>query len=216
MNFILNILKLLLGLGPPEATKEKPMETTPVSPSQDVFDTTVLPLTLIFEGGFNDDPVDRGGRTNRGIIQTEYDKYRQGKNLPLNDVKNISDDEVNDIYLNGYWLPSKCDQMPDKVATVVFDTSVNSGQGRSIKTLQQAVGAVVDGAIGPETISKLKSFDQLSLANTFLANRVNFYNAIVAKDPTQQKFLGGWLRRVNFTKDFINGVKTLDQIRSSW
>jgi lysozyme family protein len=106
--------------------------------------------------------------------------------------------------------------MPDKVATVVFDSSVNSGQGRSIKTLQKSVGAHIDGIIGPETISMLKDFDDLVLTTSFLDNKEKFYRAIVANDPTQEEFLGGWLRRVSFLRDFVNGVKTLEQIRKSW
>lgn len=180
------------------------------------FESTALPLVLIFEGSFSADPADRGGRTNRGITQTVYDKYRLNKNLSTSDVRNISDMEVADIYLNSYWLPSKCDQMSDKLGLVVFDSSVNNGQGRSIKFLQQSMGIKTDGIIGLETISKMDRVDQDQLANTFLSNRVNFYQAIVNRDPTQTKFLKGWLRRINFLRDFISGVKTLDQIRTTW
>ncbi|WP_346656139.1 glycosyl hydrolase 108 family protein [Bradyrhizobium sp. dw_78] len=42
-----------------------------------------LPFTLKQEGGNSDDPHDPGGRTHKGIIQREYDKYRRSKGLPL-------------------------------------------------------------------------------------------------------------------------------------
>jgi len=173
-------------------------------------------MILVFEGGFTDNPKDHGGRTNKGIIQREYDKYRQNKSLPLNDVKNISDTEVRDIYLNQYWLPSKCNQMPAKVSTAVFDTSVNCGQSRSIKTLQQAIGAVVDGIIGNETLTKLKNYDPLDLSNKFLDKKEAFYRGIVANNPDQVEFLNGWLRRTKYVRDFVNGVKTLAQIKATW
>ena len=36
-----------------------------------------IPLTLAWEGGNDDDPNDPGGRTSRGIIQREWDVWRQ-------------------------------------------------------------------------------------------------------------------------------------------
>jgi lysozyme family protein len=184
--------------------------------SPNAFDTTALPLILIFEGGFTDNPSDRGGRTNKGVTQRVYDKYRQTKNLSVGDVAAIADDEVRDIYFNEFWLPSQCDKMPDKVSTVVFDSSVNNGQTRSIKTLQRAIGATVDGVIGKETLSKITTMDSLTVAHDFLMTKENFYRAIVQNDPTQQKFLNGWLRRVSFLRSFIDGSKTLAQIKAAW
>ena len=136
--------------------------------------------------------------------------------MDIQDVKNISTEEVTDIYLNDYWLPTKCDQMGDRLSIAAFDTAVNMGGGRSVKFIQQAIGATVDGVIGPETISKLKAYDQTKLSNDFMNQRENFYNAIVQRDPTQVKFLKGWLRRLNFLRDYVNGVKTIDQIRAAW
>jgi len=40
----------------------------------------------VFERGNDDDPQDPGGRTSRGIIQREYDKYSDRKGLPRRDV----------------------------------------------------------------------------------------------------------------------------------
>lgn len=193
-----------------------PTPTPAPIPTVSPFDSTDLPLILIFEGGFTDNINDHGGRTNKGITQRNYDDYRQKKGLSLADVKNISDSEVHEIYLNGYWLPSKCSQMPPKVSTVVFDSSVNCGQARSIMTVQKAIGAKVDGIIGSETLSKIKGLDPTILANSFLDNKVVFYKALVQQDATQQLFLSGWLRRVQFLRDFVNGVKTLGQIKASW
>lgn len=186
-------------------------------PPIDIFNSIALPLILIFEGSiFTNHPYDKGGPTRFGVIQRVYDQYRTDKGLPVQSVINIKDTEISDIYKNQYWIPSKCDQMGDKLSVVVFDTSVNSGPGRSIKILQQAIGAKVDGVIGTETLDKLKSSDTLKLANDFIGKREEFYKNIVQKDFTQQVFLKGWLRRVNFLRDYINGVKDLIQIKKEW
>jgi lysozyme family protein len=231
LNTLLSLIKTILGMSKtlpsptvpspaPVAQKEAPMapqeaSSTPVI-DPNSFSVVALPLILIFEGSFTDNPNDRGGRTNRGITQRTYDSYRQILKLPLGDVENITDSEVSAIYYNYYWLPTHCDKMPEKVAVVCFDTAVNSGTGRSAKTLQQVLGVTPDGVIGPATLAKLMTCDPLDVANSFLTARVNFYNNIVAKNPDQQVFLKGWLRRVSLVKDFVNGVKNLSQVRASW
>ena len=109
----------------------------PMSQTSNLFTASALPLILTFEGGFSNDPADAGGATNHGVIQAEYDEYRTRKGLQTQTVEAISQNEYTDIYLNDYWLPSKCDQMDDKLAIVMFDTTVNNGAGRAAKILQR-------------------------------------------------------------------------------
>ena len=42
----------------------------------------ILPYLLQDEGGYVNDPADRGGATNKGVIQRTYDAYRKGKGMP--------------------------------------------------------------------------------------------------------------------------------------
>ena len=46
-----------------------------------------LVFTLKWEGGFTNNPLDPGGPTNFGIIQSRYDQYRNAKKLPRRSVK---------------------------------------------------------------------------------------------------------------------------------
>jgi hypothetical protein len=180
------------------------------------FDNTALPLILIFEGLYSDRKNDYGGRTMKGITQKEYDSYRMKKGIASQHVKLISDEEVRDIYYRNYWLSSQCNNMSQKVSVCVFDSSVNCGQGRSIKFLQKAVGAKVDGIIGMETLVKLKNFSEDAITKSFLDNKEQYYKNIVSNDSTQQEFLAGWLRRTSMIRDFVDGNKSLDQIKESW
>ena len=231
LEFFRNILAIIFKIPPapspvPEPPKPDPVVPAPVpvqppepnkeEPVEDIFSLKALPLVLIFEGGYSDNPKDYGGRTMRGITQREYDTYRSKKGFSSEPVKSISDDEVRDIYLNDYWLASQCDKMTEKLSVCVFDTSVNNGQGRSIKTLQRAIGATVDGVIGPETIAKAKLCDPVNIANTFMDIREQRYKDIVAADATQQEFLGGWLRRSSMVRAYVNGTKTIEEIRKEW
>jgi lysozyme family protein len=78
----------------------------------DVYFNKCLPIILNFEGGFSDIPSDHGGATNKGIIQKVYNLYRISKGLEIQSVEFISNDEVQEIYYNNYWLICKADQMP--------------------------------------------------------------------------------------------------------
>ena len=159
-----------------------------------------LALTLTFEGGFVDDPVDHGGATNRGITQRVYDHYRNGLNLPLRTVQDITPEELSSIYLSTYWVPARCDDLAKapgvKLAKVHFDAAVNHGPDRAIKFLQEAVGVEPDGIWGPETAAATATADEAATVTAYLAIRIARYHHDVEVDPSQAKFLPGWLKRV--------------------
>jgi lysozyme family protein len=110
-----------------------------------------LSCLLQAEGGFVNNPNDSGGATNHGITQGTYSQYRKSKSLLPKDVQDISDIEVKDIYYYFYWLPASCDKLPIRLDALHFDCSVNCGVARASKILQVAVGAKVDGIVGPMT-----------------------------------------------------------------
>jgi lysozyme family protein len=58
-----------------------------------------LPFILRWEGGFVDDPDDRGGRTNKGVTQAVYQAWRADQGLPGQDVRQINDQEVASIWI---------------------------------------------------------------------------------------------------------------------
>jgi lysozyme family protein len=75
----------------------------------------------------------------------------------------------------------------------VFDASVNSGTGRAAKWLQEAVGAVPDGAIGPNTLAKVAEHSPDALVNAYCDIRMNFLKGL----STFEIFGRGWTRRVD-------------------
>jgi len=152
------------------------------------------------EGGYVNDPDDKGAETNFGVTKAVYDSYRAEKNLPKQDVKIISSAEVSDIYLTEYWNPSHAGSAQHPLDTVIFDCSVNSGVGRAIKTLQQALGLTVDGLFGPNTLKALQNCNAHDTAEKFLDIRSKFYDAIGVANPSQMKFEKGWYNRINKLK----------------
>ena len=159
-----------------------------------------LNLILQHEGGYSDNPVDRGGPTKQGVTQKVYDTWRMTSGKPVRSVREIDGSEVAAIYLQNYWRPVKCDLLPDDLALVHFDSAVNHGVKRAIKFLQLATGASPDGVFGPATQAALATtMEKLSeriVIGLYLAEREDFYDDIVARDPSQSVFLKGWKNRI--------------------
>ncbi|TIM24480.1 MAG: N-acetylmuramidase [Mesorhizobium sp.] len=156
-----------------------------------------LAKVLVHEGGYVNHPSDPGGPTNKGVTQRVYDAYRKGKSLPKRSVKNITMDEVGEIYDRQYWDAVKGDLLPAGVDYVVFDGGVNSGPGRSIMWLQQALRPVytgsIDGVMGMGTIAALKAINNNdALIDRICDARMNFLRHL-ATFPT---FGRGWTARV--------------------
>lgn len=166
-----------------------------------------LVFVLKSEGGYFNHPHDSGGPTNKGILQRVYDKYRDDKQADRRDVRQITDDEVEDIYYNSYWVPGRCYKFPWPLYAVHFDGCVNTGVGQAGKFLQRAVGAKDDGAIGPKTImayeDKVKDVGVDAIVQNILEQRKGFYKLLVELNPTQKSFIKGWLNRLQNLKEYI-------------
>jgi lysozyme family protein len=169
--------------------------------------SAALAFTLKWEGGFVDSPSDAGGPTNFGITQKIYDGYRHRNQLPLQSVRQISMNEVDDIYMNDYWLTGDCDEMQSPLPIAHFDTCVNFGPFQAARFLQQSLGVQDDGQIGPITLKALANSDPKSVAISICDLRITFRYERVAKDPTQKVFLEGWLNRDNALKNLVTSIK---------
>ena len=144
--------------------------------------------------GYTNDPTDHGGETKYGIAKTA--------NTDL-DIAGLDWEAAKRVYYKRYWLAGDCNYMPGRLAALHFDGCVNHGIGREAKFLQTAVGAVVDGDIGPATLALIDTFNEITLCNKICVLRENFYRNIVANNPSQAKYINGWLRRVHEMQAFV-------------
>jgi len=156
-----------------------------------------LSRVLAHEGGYSNNPKDPGGATMKGVTQRVYDAYRRGKGQAPRPVKGIGIDELNEIYDRQYWDAVKGDQLPAGVDYVVFDGAVNSGPGRSIMWLQQALRPAytgrIDGVLGMGTLTAL----QADTNNDALIDRIcNARMAFLRHLGTFSTFGRGWSARV--------------------
>ncbi len=175
-------------------------------PSNSNILSVALKFTLLWEGGFVNNPIDPGGATNKGITQFTYDTYRVNKRLPARDVVDITEEEVNDIYYSMYWKPSQAELAVDPLAIVLFDTAVNFGVGGAIEFLQEALGVGADGIFGPTTRNTFLANNNRTTAEKMIAGRIAYRYQRVNANPSQDAFLEGWLNRDNNLKDYIIGL----------
>lgn len=141
----------------------------------------MLKFVLAREGGYVNRKSDRGGPTNKGITQTTYNSYRRSKELPTADVRDITQQEIEDIYYNNYYKASGADQIENpRLALYVFDTAVLHGVYGAKQMLKKSGG-------------DLEKFEQI--------RRESYYKD-VEKNPEQKEYLQGWLNRVDNLKDY--------------
>ena len=115
-----------------------------------------------------------------------------GTSPTKDDLKNISDQQVQTIYRAKYWNACECDNLPSGIDLVVFDFAVNTGPGRAVKTLQGVCGVSRDGSVGPLTMKALKEYSPNSVISDYNIARRDFYRGLAGF----QDFGKGWLRRV--------------------
>lgn len=153
-----------------------------------------LRFTLYFEGGYSNHSADVGGKTYRGILQPEYDEYRAGKGLPVQDVRRMDNSELWEIYYS-YWDASRAESMSPILGVAMFDTAVNFGRSGAVRFLQQALAVPVTGSFNSETFEALQSQNQEEIAKRMIENRIQYRYKRVRESPSQQVFLQGWLNR---------------------
>ena len=143
----------------------------------------MLKFVLLREGGYSNNPNDKGGETNKGITYQTYNSYRKSRGLSPRSVKYITDEEVRDIYYNNYYKASGADKIQNpKLAAYVFDTAVNMGVSRAKEFLAKSG-------------NDLNTYEQL---------RRNKYNQFVEYDSSQRCFLQGWNNRINSLREFVD------------
>jgi len=155
-----------------------------------------LRFVLRWEGGLSDDPADHGGRTMKGVTQRVYDGWRSSQGLSLADVARIADQELAAIYRKNYWEKASCDPLRAHLNLVQFDTAVNMGPVRAVKILQKTIGVNDDGVFGPATRQACDGCNPTDAVARYCTVREGLYRQF-AEQPGQDRFLRGWLNRLN-------------------
>lgn len=165
------------------------------------------------EGGYVNDKEDKGGETNFGVTANTLEEYQKrhggfGKDGSYVDVENLTQEQARLVYKSAFYDSNRIGEIKDgKTAEHVFDMNVLHQPKPAGSIIQQAINASipdanlkVDGIVGSKTIEQLNkaSPDQLkAINNEIVKGRIELMRKIVQNDPTQSKFLGGWINRAN-------------------
>ena len=145
------------------------------------------------EGGkkATSDPTDRGGRTQYGISEKANPAaWADGQ---------VTEDEARKIYLQKYVVNQNLHTIPPShkhTQAMLIDWGVHIGPAIAITALQKIVNVEADGVFGKQTLQALLGVDDRSLTNLLVAARLRMVARVVQRNPTQVKFLAGWLDRV--------------------
>lgn len=157
----------------------------------------ILQKTILVEGVYSNNRLDRGGETVFGIARTRNPNWEgwahvdkitaiMGKASPEMAIKNSKPitDLVAQFYWEHYWLPLKCDEFEYLIAAELFDTAVNQGVSSAGKYLQRSLNRLnrnqkdyadllEDGEVGNMTIGAYKAYMNTASKNgrTLNSNR---------------------------------------------
>ena len=157
---------------------------------------------LSYEGGFVNDPLDRGGATNMGVTiatwkRVGYDKDGDG-DIDVDDLRKLTrEDVVERVLRPHYWNRWQADFITSQsVANLLVDWVWASGAW-GIKIPQRILGVSQDGVVGPKTLQALNARDPRRLFEQIRLERLQFIANLINRDPSQRRFEAGWVRRIN-------------------
>jgi len=163
-----------------------------------------LALVLKSEGGWTGAKGlegDPGGETNLGVTKAVWEEY---VGHPVQTLRNLTPEDVAPLYEQKYWRPTYCEVLPRGLDLLIFSMGINAGTGRSVKLLQQSIGCVPDGVIGPTTMGLIKQSNVADLIAKFSQARRQYYESL----KNFPLFGKGWLSRVDVEeKEALNMAK---------
>jgi len=138
------------------------------------------------EGGYSNDPLDRGGETMFGITKAVAVAHGY-----LGEMRDMPRHVAVEIYNVTYWNPM-FDYLPPAVAFNLLDARVNHGVPRATKALQEIVGEDQDGIFGEKTFNSLIKYDQNAFILAFCLKRIYLYSLCI----TARDHANGWNNRI--------------------
>lgn len=151
------------------------------------------------EGGYVLHTVsgDTGGQTYAGIARNFHSSWKGWEIIDRGDMDNDALTEmVREFYKENFWDRVKGDDIKQQgIAETIFDFAVNAGVKTAAKLAQLVVGTTPDGKIGKRSLEQLNASDEETFILKYALAKITRYTEIVKRNPTQRKFLLGWINR---------------------
>ncbi|BCF76716.1 hypothetical protein SMKP03_20470 [Klebsiella pneumoniae] len=166
-------------------------------------------VILQHEGGYVNDPNDRGGETNMGITIATWRAYAPsdlGIEATTNTLRNMTKEQAEIIYYNHYWEPKGfCKLETIKIALMLYDWTITSGravtQVRKMLHNEYNINLVVSNTMDDDMIHCINAIeDQEQLLSRIAEVRKEYYRSLTitnGEPNAQVRFLTGWINRVN-------------------
>jgi lysozyme family protein len=178
-----------------------------------------FPKVLKHEGGFVNDPTDKGGATNMGVTlgtwrNVGYDKDGDG-DIDATDIRLLSPDDAMMVCKVGYWDRWRADSIKNQsIAETLVEWVWGSGKWGIILP-QRILRVKDDGRVGMQTINAVNSIEPKEFHEKIRIAKIDFINDLVKRSVTeyklkypaatetdllkhtQMRFLKGWTNRIN-------------------
>jgi lysozyme family protein len=157
---------------------------------------------------------DLGGITSRGVtfpVYLENCKNVLNKKPTLKHFKILSQEEAFKFY-NFIWIKCGLENVENiKVATCLYDFIFNSQYARrEIQKFLITKGYKldIDNIFGKQSFTAINDYvfnnKEKDVLKSFFKVREDYLGNLVKNNPSQQKFLLGWMNRINDLKLFLN------------
>ena len=180
-------------------------------------------LVMQMEGGYVNNPVDRGLETYKGITKKWFpswqgfkviDQLRHEPGFPKNLENNVELQlMVKQFYRLNFWNALWLDKInSQEVANELFDISVNMGQAVAAEIAQRSLNLMnknqklfpnlkVDGKVGALSAKAINNVCMMKANHDTFLKVLNVfqgwkYISICEKDESQEEFFIGWMTRV--------------------
>lgn len=186
--------------------------------SKEQFFSQILDKTLYHEGGYVNNPLDKGGETYRGISRKNFPYWAGWKLVdaakPLQHNAHVLKAEplVKEFYWSEVFYKKRFHELKSlKVAAALFDFAVHGGY--SVKSLQTILNREfgsnlkTDGIIGTQTIETINRANETRLVGAIMDWRKGYLNLVVQNNPSQQVFKAGWDNRLDAMSKVLGVVR---------
>lgn len=141
--------------------------------------------------GYNHTRADKGGETKFGVAQA------MNRNVNVLSMDYIT---AKTLGYNKYWT-ANCPDKPKLLAIFMFDLTYLCGAGGA-RTILSNAG--IDAAT--KSNKSASRNDQLNACTKLRDAQIKYHQAKVAADPSQRKFLQGWINRANATYAYVSSL----------
>lgn len=170
-------------------------------------------ITLKHEGGYVNNPNDKGGETYQGIARNYWPDwigwdYLDGiLNKSWNSIYSELNGFVADFYYENFWTRFRLDEVKNQdIANQLYDWFMNSG--RAVEQVQKVLNGLgeslaVDNKIGTNTINAINRQNPVIFNQMIIEARQIYYTDLVNKGLLDSSFLMGLLARAESFKNTV-------------